>query len=126
MNDAMALLRGERDFAPFCGNLPSGGRTVRRMLRTQVWRQDGDEVCLEVEANAFLHQQVRRLAGAALSVGLGKKTVEEFAAVADSGVHGAAAMALPPQGLCLMRVVYKHFPPVSERMAETAVEMAVQ
>lgn len=127
MNEAVAVLQGEGDFAPFCGNLPSAGRTVRYMHRTQVWRQNGDEVCLELEANAFLHQQVRRIAGAALGVGLGKMTVEEFAAIADSGVHGAAALVLPPQGLCLRRVEYKDFPPATmERTAEIAVEMAVQ
>jgi tRNA pseudouridine38-40 synthase len=127
MNEAMAGLQGERDFAPFSGNLPSSGRTVRFMYRTQVWRQNGDEVCLEVEANAFLHQQVRRIAGAALGVGLRKMTVEEFAALADSSVHGAAALVLPPHGLCLRRVEYKDFPPATtERTAESAVEMAVQ
>lgn len=127
MNEAMAGLQGERDFAPFCGNLPSQGGTVRYMYRALAWRADGDEACVEVEANAFLHQQVRRMVGAALSVGLGKMTVEEFVGIADSGTHGAAALVLPPQGLCLRRVEYKDFPPAStEQTAETAVEMAVQ
>ena len=126
MDEAMAMLQGERDFGPFCGNPPKGS-TVRQMYRTQVWRQDRDEVRVEVEANAFLHQQVRRMVGAALSVGMGRTTVEEFAAVASSGVRGAAAWVLPPQGLCLRRVEYRDFPPVTvERTAETAAGMEVQ
>jgi tRNA pseudouridine38-40 synthase len=125
MNAALELLQGERDFAPYCGNLPQGGRTVRFMYRTQVWRQDGDEVCLELEANAYLHQQVRRIAGAVLSVGLGRTTISEFAAVADSKVHGAAALVLPAKGLSLRRVEYRDFPPLPERSGAEQSEVTV-
>ena len=112
MNGALELLQGERDFAPFCGNMPQGGSTVRLMHRTEVWRQNGDEICLELEANAYLHQQIRRIAGAVLDVGLDRKTVNEFAAVADSNVHGAAARVLPAKGLSLLRVKYRDFQPL--------------
>lgn len=122
MNTALASLEGQRDFVPFCGNLP-GGSTIRHMYRTQVWRQEGDEVCLEVEANAFMHQQVRRIAGAVLDVGLGKMTVEAFMELADSGVHGAACHVLPARGLCLQRVWYKDFPPRAEIAAATETKV---
>lgn len=125
MNAALALLQGERDFAPFCGNMPQGGSTVRVMYQTQAWRQDGDEVCLELKANAYLHQQVRRIAGAVLSVGQGKMTVDEFAAVADSTVHGAAALVLPAKGLSLRRVEYGNFPPLTEQSVTEHSEVTV-
>lgn len=125
MNAALSRLVGERDFSPFCGNLPQGGGTVRMMYRTQVWRQDGDEVCLELEANAYLHQQVRRIAGAVLSVGLGRMTINEFAAKADSKVHGAAALVLPAKGLTLMRIEYKDFPPITEQSVAEHSEVTV-
>lgn len=125
MNAALELLQGERDFAPFCGNLPQGGSTVRYMYRTQAWRQDSDEVCLELEANAYLHQQVRRIAGATLDVGLGRKTIDEFAAVADAKVHGAAAWVLPARGLSLRRVEYRDFPPLPERSEAEHSEVTV-
>jgi tRNA pseudouridine38-40 synthase len=118
MNEAVERLQGERDFAPFCGNLPDGGSTVRYLYRTQVWRQDGDEVLLELEANAYLHQQVRRIAAAVLNVGLGKTTIEAFTAVADSKVHGAAALVLPAKGLTLRRVEYKDFSPLTASIGE--------
>jgi tRNA pseudouridine38-40 synthase len=113
MHAALERLQGERDFAPFCGNLPDGGSTVRSLYRTQVWRQDSDEVLLELEGNAYLHQQVRRIAAAVLHVGLGKTTIDEFTAVADSKIHGAAALVLPANGLTLRRVEYKDFSPMS-------------
>lgn len=124
MNTALAFLEGQRDFVPFCGNLPNGS-TVRHMYRTQVWRQEGDEVCLEVEASAFIHQQVRRIAGAVLDVGVGKMTIEEFETLADSGVHGSAAHVLPARGLSLRRVGYSDFPPLAETAAANETEVTV-
>jgi tRNA pseudouridine38-40 synthase len=125
MNAALGLLRGERDYIPFCGNLPQSGRTVRKIYRAHVWRRDEDEVCLELEANAYLHQQVRRIAGAVLSVGLGRMTIDGFAAIADSKVHGAASLVLPAKGLSLMRVEYKDFPPITEQSVAEHSEVMV-
>jgi tRNA pseudouridine38-40 synthase len=110
MREALADVEGERDFAPFSGPLSGGKTTIRRLLRSVVW-QEGDEVYLELEGNSFLRQQVRRLAAALLVVGLGKQTVGEFRALADSGVRGAAHRVLPAQGLCLRHVYYQSFPP---------------
>ena len=106
MEEALSALEGERDFAPFCGQLPVGGSTVRFLYRTTVWRQQDDEVRMELEGNAFVHQQVRRIAGAVLGVGLGKMTFRSFLELADSGKHGAATQVLPARGLCLLRVQY--------------------
>ena len=125
MNEALELLQGERDFAPFCGNLPSGGSSVRFMYRTLAWRQNGDEVCLELEANAYLHQQVRRIAGAVLNVGLGKTTIDDFAAVADSKIHGAASLVLPAKGLSLRRVEYRDFQLLAEQSVTEHSEVTV-
>lgn len=125
MNAALGVLQGTRDFAPFGGNMPQGGSTVRMMYQTQVWRQDGDEVCLELKANAYLHQQVRRIAGAILGVGLNKTTVDEFAAIADSTVHGAAALVLPAKGLSLRRVEYRDFPPFAAQPVTEHSEVTV-
>lgn len=124
MNTALASLEGQRDFVPFCGNLPNGS-TIRHMYRTQVWRQEGDEVCLEVEASAFIHQQVRRITGAVLDVGLGKMTIGDFRMLADSGVHGSAAHVLPSRGLCLRRVGYNDFPPNAATAATNDTEVTV-
>ncbi|MBI2873218.1 MAG: tRNA pseudouridine(38-40) synthase TruA [Chloroflexi bacterium] len=105
MRVALAMLEGQRDFAPFAG--PLGGRrsTVRRLYRTAVWRE-GEVVRLEVEGNAFLPQQVRRMAAAVLRVGTRQMSMEEFGALANGGRHGACQWMLPPAGLCLVSVNY--------------------
>jgi tRNA pseudouridine38-40 synthase len=125
MNAGLRLLEGEKDCSPFCGNWPQSGRTIRTMYRAEAWRQYGDEVCLELEANAYLHQQVRRVAGAILSVGLGKMKMNEFAAIVDSKVHGAASLVLPAKGLSLVRVKYRDFPPTTERSVAEHSEVTV-
>ena len=110
MAKALGYLEGTRDFAPFSGDPGKGKSTVRRVDRTAVWHE-GDTVYLEVEGNAFLPQQVRRMAAAVLNVGLGKLTQENFEALAGSEERGAAHWVLPPQGLCLREVKYRSFPP---------------
>ncbi len=121
MSQALAYLEGTRDFAPFSGALPAEKSTVRRMSRAQAWREGG-EVHLELEANAFLPQQVRRTAAAVLRVGLGKMTLAAFEALADSAARGAAEQVLPAGGLCLQRVMYPDFPPGGAARTETAAQ----
>ena len=123
MAQALAYLVGERDFAPFSGALPADKSTVRRMSRAEAWRE-GSEVHVELEANAFLPQQVRRTAAAVLEVGLGKITVVAFEELADTSRRGVAERVLPASGLCLLRVVYPDFPPVPAVNGETAVAHA--
>jgi len=124
MAQAFAYLEGERDFAPFAGRVPTGKGTVRRLYRTAVWRE-GAEVHMEVEGNAFLPQQVRRMAGAVLEVGLGRCSLEQFMALADSPVSGVADRVLPPGGLCLREVKYTAFPPrEDERSTDNATHTA--
>ena len=110
MAAVLASLEGEHDFAPFCGRYPEGKPTRRRILRTAVWRESA-EAHIEIEGNAFLPQQVRRMAAAVLEVGRGERTSREFEELAKSGRRGAAETALPPQGLTLRRVNYANFPP---------------
>lgn len=104
------LACGPRDFIPFSGKLGRIRTTVRHLYRTAVWRQD-EMVLLEVEGNAFLPQQVRRLAGAVMRVGTGYLSMYNFRELADCGRQGAAGWVLPPQGLCMVEVKYRNFPP---------------
>ena len=60
----------------------------------------------DMEAKAFLPQQVRRTIGSLLRVGLGEVEVGCFRKMAGSGVIGAAKPVAPAHGLCLMRVNY--------------------
>ncbi|MYA50174.1 MAG: tRNA pseudouridine(38-40) synthase TruA [Chloroflexi bacterium] len=113
MSLAAASLVGEHDFRAFSGPQPAGKSFVRRMTRATVFRY-GDEVIVELEANAFLPQQVRRTAGALVDVGLGRLTVSAFEQMIESGAQGAVETVLPARGLTLQEVRYAGFPPEND------------
>jgi tRNA pseudouridine38-40 synthase len=107
MSRAAEGLVGTRDFAAFCGGaLPDGASTVRRMDQVTVCR-DGSRARIKFRANAFLNQQVRRMAGALLQVGTGTMTTERFAGFLRNPVRGEAAVVAEPRGLCLTRIEYR-------------------
>lgn len=109
MQRALTHLEGDRNFAPFSGQLDEGKSTVRCIYRTVIWREN-DEVRIEIEGSAFLPQQVRRIAGTILQVGLGRLSLDRFFLLADLGKQGEAHWVLPPNGLCLRQVKYQEFP----------------
>lgn len=111
MRMAARLFLGSHDFRAFSG--PLGGRrtsTVRQVYDVTV-RACGELVTCEVEGNAFLPQQVRRMVGALVDLGRGRLSLDDLKAMIDGGKVGVAAGALPPQGLCLLKVTYPDFPP---------------
>ena len=110
MQRAAAMLVGEHDFARFAGPLADRrASTVRRVHSAKV-RRSRRLVTFDVAANAFLPRQVRRMAGALVEVGRGKLPLDGFAALLDSERGTGNAPALPPQGLCLMKVNYARLP----------------
>jgi tRNA pseudouridine38-40 synthase len=121
MSREAAVLMGEHDVASFGAALPEGWGTVRRVFRSEVWRQ-GPLVLFEIEATAFLPHQVRRTAGALVEIGSGRLPEGSFARWLAEPKFGTAGPAAPPQGLCLVRVAYKNLPSFPE--PETGSEMA--
>lgn len=99
---AVGLL-GEHDFAAFSRN--EGVRTLRRIRRLEVARR-GPLIVLELEANAFLRQQVRRTTGALVQVGTGRTEAAAFRDLLRRAEPASAGPVAPPHGLCLLRVSY--------------------
>ena len=106
MDEAAARLKGEHDFAAFAGPAtPPGAITVRRVEYAKVSR-NGDEVEFDIRGNAFLHQQVRRIAGALVRVGRAQMDGDQFQALIDQAERGRAKDLAPARGLCLTKVNY--------------------
>ena len=106
MNAAAKLLIGVRDFGSFSASQrPEEGSTVRQMINAGVTRE-GELVLLDIEANAYLYQQIRRTAGALVGVGLGKSSIDQFEELLNTPSPGTAGPTLPAKGLCLKRVNY--------------------
>lgn len=109
MSEAAAALVGTHDFAAFAPPSEANrGSTQRMVFRAAVTPKHGAGVLhVDVEANAFLQRMVRRVAGALVEVGLGKRTAAEFRELVEKAEPGAAAATAPARGLCLMKVRYE-------------------
>ena len=103
MDMASQELLGEHDFSSFTP--VEVGRPVRTVYRAAVERR-GEIVMFSIEANSFLPHKARHTAGALLQVGRGRMGVAQFQELVRARTRGLAGPALPPSGLCLMKVNY--------------------
>lgn len=104
MAKAARELVGEHDFAAFSRR--EGVTTVRSMQRAEV-SQGEAVVAIELEANAFLRQQMRRTAGALVEVGRGRLSAAGFRKLLRQAEPASAGPVAPAHGLYLVRVCYQ-------------------
>lgn len=105
MHKAGQYLVGNHDFSSFRAQGCQSKSPWRILHFIDVQRQ-GDQVIIDVSANAFLHHMVRNIAGVLLEIGQGKQPVEwtnELLALKNRCLAGITA---PPDGLYLAGVCY--------------------
>ncbi|HYV37388.1 MAG TPA: tRNA pseudouridine(38-40) synthase TruA [Gemmataceae bacterium] len=105
MRRAAQPLLGRHDFRSFETNWPNRQSSVRTITHVGLSRV-GDWIWLDVEADGFLYNMVRAIAGTLMNVGRGfwpESKVAEILAAEDRVQAGPTAAA---QGLFLMRVMY--------------------
>jgi tRNA pseudouridine38-40 synthase len=107
MKLCLPYILGKRNFAPFSAPIPPEKQTVREIYDAHLVK-NSNVVVFEVEGNAFLPQQVRRIASALIQVGIGKMECQEFQDLTNSDQLGACNTVAPPNGLCLMKVKYNN------------------
>jgi len=105
MNRAAEALRGRHDFHSFETNWPNRMSSVRTITHIEVTRQ-GPAVWVDVEADGFLYNMVRTIAGTLILVGLGRWPEARVAAALAAEDRREAGPTAPPQGLFLVRVRY--------------------
>lgn len=109
MQQAAKHLVGTHDFTSFESHGSSRMTTVRTIYDLQVERREAertDRVIIEVEADGFLYNMVRIIAGTLMLIGKGNHPPDwplEILAAKDRRIAG---MTAPPQGLFLMWVEY--------------------
>ena len=106
MKRAAEPLCGRHDFHSFETDWPNRMSSVRTITHLAVNRL-GDWIWLDVEADGFLYNMVRAIAGTLINVGRGywpETHVAEILRVEDRKQAGPTA---PAQGLFLMRVIYE-------------------
>jgi tRNA pseudouridine38-40 synthase len=105
MKEAASQFVGLHDFSAFRASGSPVKSSVRQINRLEINRCQ-DLIKIEIEANGFLYNMVRIIAGTLLDAGLHKINPGEVASIIRSGDRDRAGKTLPPQGLCLLKVVY--------------------
>lgn len=109
MRQASQTLIGEHDFTSFRAVRCQAKNPIRRVHHIEILEQ-GDLLCVEIKANAFLHHMVRNIIGVLLEVGCGKESVEWVAQVLALKDRANAGTMAKPNGLHLVGVEYpEHF-----------------
>lgn len=101
MHEAAQSLCGEHDFSAFRALSCQAAHPRRTVINVSV-RRDGDQLFVEIEANAFLHHMVRNIVGSLLLIGRQERPVAwmaELLAGADRHVAGPTA---PASGLTFL------------------------
>jgi tRNA pseudouridine38-40 synthase len=105
MHAAAQVLVGEHDYSSFRAAECQSRTPLRRLGALRVWRE-GERVCLEVTANAFLHHMVRNIAGTLIAVGTGERPAAWVRSVLEARDRRVAGVTAPAGGLYLLRVDY--------------------
>jgi len=114
MDEAARALLGVHDFSAFCR--PREGATTVRTLLQHGWSRVDGLVVATIVADAFCHNMVRALVGAALAVGEGRRPAAWPAEVLAGRVRRPDVQVAPPHGLTLEEVRY----PPDEELAARA------
>lgn len=105
MKRAATALIGTHDFRAF-GNTGSPRSTSVRTISGLRFVARRERVFFVVQANGFLYNMVRTIAGTLLDVGGGRRPPESVARALESGRRQDAGPTAPPQGLYLVSVQY--------------------
>jgi tRNA pseudouridine38-40 synthase len=105
MHAAAQVLRGTHDFRCFETEWPNRASSVRTITHIALNRF-GDFLWLDVEADGFLYNMVRAIAGTLIQVGRGYWPVEYVAELLRQGDRTQAGPTAPACGLFLVRVTY--------------------
>lgn len=96
---------GTHDFRAFCKTRNRNASTVRDVMDVACYQPGGklleDEVWIEIEANAFCHQMVRRIVGRCVEIARGRLEV-----LPPEEIDVLGCKPAPPHGLYLLGVTY--------------------
>lgn len=108
MQKACGVFTGKHDFAGFMSAGGSQKTTVRTVRRCEIFPdpQWAEQWLMEIEADGFLYNMVRIIAGTLAAVGSGKISADELPDILASCDRNRAGQTAPPQGLFLKEIYY--------------------
>ncbi|MCA9132957.1 MAG: tRNA pseudouridine(38-40) synthase TruA [Planctomycetales bacterium] len=109
MQQAATRLVGRHDFTSFQTMGSPRSSTIREVRELRVAARehmDGLLLTVDIEANGFLYNMVRNIAGTLVQVGVGREKPEWIEDVLRAKDRRVAGQTAPPQGLFLVEVKY--------------------
>jgi len=106
MRRAARALEGRHDFHSFETDWPNRMSSVRTVSHLGVSRF-GDWIWIDLEADGFLYNMVRAIAGTLMNVGRGYWPEDQVAEILRAEDRTQAGPTAPAHGLFLMRVSYE-------------------
>jgi tRNA pseudouridine38-40 synthase len=105
MHAAAQVLVGRHDFSTFRDSDCQASSPVRTLGSISVVR-NGEEIDITVEAQSFLHRQVRSMVGSLEHVGSGRWRAADLAAALQAADRKRCGQVAPAAGLYLEQVFY--------------------
>lgn len=105
MRSASELFIGKHDFKAFSSLGKTKKSTVRTVNFIDISENDG-LVKIKINANGFLYNMVRIIAGTLFEIGTGEKSKDDIERIFKEGIRENAGVTLPACGLKLMEVFY--------------------
>jgi tRNA pseudouridine38-40 synthase len=113
MREAAAMLLGKHDFAAFETSGSPRHNTVRTVSAIEIESHrylDGHQISIEIEADGFLYNMVRNIAGTLVVVGRQRQSPNWVRDVLLSKDRREAGQTAPPQGLQLLEIFFADQP----------------
>ncbi len=106
MHEAAQALLGPHDFTAFRA-LSCQAKHPRRTVLAVGVQRTGDEVCVHIEANGFLHHMVRNIVGSLLMIGRGERPVAWLGELLAGRNRQVAGPTAPSSGLTFVGPRYE-------------------
>lgn len=107
MRRAGAALIGEHDFSAFRAAGCDAKSPVRVMRRVDVEWEAESLLAIHLEGTAFLRGMARAIAGTLVEIGIGRRPVDDAAAILASRDRARCGRTAPARGLMLWEVHYE-------------------
>jgi len=105
MRKEVKVLLGKHNFKSFQATEQRERNPVRTIKRIKISR-DKNLLRIDIEADSFLYNMVRNIAGTLLEIGRGRFPKGSMRKILKSRNRSLAGPTLPAKGLCLMKVRY--------------------
>lgn len=106
MKKAASYLIGKKDFKSFQAADKKDRHSIRRVKRLDIVKRGAYIIEIYIQANGFLYNMVRNIAGTLIDVGRGRIRPEAIKDILSKRHRPAAGQTAPAKGLCLMKVFY--------------------